>query len=112
MRQSVFIIFFMAIFSFCVFMAFLLLMTRNDNDGAISICHDAVQAEAKYTAEIVNTEVLKRNSVDTVIFGKAKFQNGFGAWSNKVYRCDFANDKKTKFELFDSWDAYPPHKFG
>ena len=93
------------------YLLLLALIGCKDNEQVINACHDAVHSEAKYTAEIVSTEVLNRNSVDTVVFGKAKFQNGYGAWNNKVYRCDFVNENRTKFELLDGWGSYPPHKF-
>jgi DNA-directed RNA polymerase subunit M/transcription elongation factor TFIIS len=53
----------------------------------MEMCHERLGKVAKYQVEIVSTEIdrSKRN-----VTGIAKYQNGFGAWASKSYRCHMA----------------------
>lgn len=69
----------------------------------IELCHDRVQREAKYTAQIVTTDT-KRVKLDyKSVSGRAKLQNGHGAWINHSYHCEFTGITITKFRLDSGW---------
>lgn len=69
----------------------------------IEKCHDRVHSEAKYTAQIVTTDT-KRDKLDyKSVSGRAKLQNGFGAWVNHSYSCEFTGVTITKFRLESGW---------
>lgn len=62
-------------------------------------CDDVVEALAKFTAEWTDGFLDQKFSryrwkdqskgIVTYIGDKVRFQNGFGAWQNMVYECDF-----------------------
>ncbi|MRJ40799.1 MULTISPECIES: hypothetical protein [Idiomarina] len=71
---------------------------------AIEACHDRVHSRAKHQAEIVTTETLKSMSSDVIVTGRAKLQNGFGAWTNYRYRCSvYSGDRIGKFEMNEGY---------
>lgn len=54
-------------------------------------CHQAVHERAKHQAEVVSTNIIYADDT-TAICGKAKLQNGFGAWTNYTYFCPIGKD--------------------
>jgi hypothetical protein len=69
----------------------------------IDLCHLKIQQGASHTAEIISTEVNKSGLDIHSIYGKAKLQNGFGAWSNYSYMCGFTGETITSFKLNEGW---------
>lgn len=56
----------------------------------IERCHENVQANARYQAEILSTSVSEGRLGRTVVSGRTRLQNGYGAWSNYRYECNMA----------------------
>ncbi|WNO60581.1 MULTISPECIES: hypothetical protein [Gammaproteobacteria] len=69
----------------------------------VDACHLKVQQQATHTAEIVSTEVERQGLDYKRVYGKAKLQNGFGAWTNYTYRCSFTGITVTDFKLKEGW---------
>lgn len=81
----------------------LVLLSGCNKNEVIQRCHDRVQNEATFTAQIVTTEA-KREKFDYVLVsGRAKMQNGFGAWTNYRYSCQFTGITITNFRLETGW---------
>lgn len=87
-----------------IFSIFLLvLLSGCSKNEVIEKCHDRVNSEANYTAQIVSTDA-KRDKLDyKSVSGRAKLQNGFGAWTNYTYSCDFTGVTITRFTLKAGW---------
>lgn len=58
-------------------------VTRSE---VINRCHKNITSKANYQAEIIDTKYMRDGNLFAVA-GKVKFQNGFGAWSSKLYTC-------------------------
>lgn len=86
-----------------VFLPLGLVLAGCNNDEQIASCHDKVHARAKYTAEIVTTETKRKGMNLASITGRAKFQNGFGAWSNVRYSCIYQGSTITTFDMQNGW---------
>ena len=81
----------------------LILLSGCNKSEVIEKCHDRVHSEAKYTAQLVTTDT-KRDKFDyKSVSGRAKLQNGFGAWVNHSYSCEFTGNTITKFRLESGW---------
>jgi hypothetical protein len=73
------------------------------NQTYTDACHLKVQQDAKYTAEIVSTEVESKGFDYKRVYGTAKLQNGIGAWTNYSYNCAFTGKTITHFKLNKGW---------
>ena len=69
----------------------------------VDACHLKVQQQATHTAEIVSTEVERQGLDYNRVYGKAKLQNGFGAWTNYSYQCSFTGITVTDFKIKEGW---------
>lgn len=71
---------------------------------AIDVCHDRVHSRAKHQAEIVTTDTRISFNNDVIVTGRAKLQNGFGAWTNHRYMCSvYSGDRIGKFEMNEGY---------
>lgn len=71
---------------------------------AIDVCHDRVHSRAKHQAEIVSTDTKTSLTNDVIVTGRAKLQNGYGAWTNHRYMCSvYSGDSIGKFRLEEGY---------
>jgi len=72
----------------------------------IEVCHNGVYKQAKYSSEIVSTNISKSHGLSFAqVDGRAKFQNGYGAWTQYEYICLVSKGaKKTLATLTEGWD--------
>lgn len=73
-----------------------------------STCHGNVQSSAKHHAEIVETSLREVQHNDTnytrvIVNGRARLQNGFGAWTNYKYKCTMATPFSSDVSLTQGW---------
>ena len=72
----------------------------------IESCHNGVYKQAKYSAEIISTNVSK-SSLNSSLYikGRAKLQNGFGAWTQYEYVCFACKGDSDVYALITKgWD--------
>lgn len=80
----------------------------------IEDCHDRVHSRAKNQAEILQTNVrsagFKTDSFESnkiIVEGRAKLQNGYGAWSNYHYYCEVIDSGLiSKFKLEEGYKSF------
>ncbi|GAA0794877.1 zinc ribbon domain-containing protein [Marinobacterium sediminicola] len=64
------------------------------------MCHERLHKLAKYQADITSTDIDRtRGKGITLVTGIAKFQNGFGAWDSKSYKCHMAAPRSIYIHL-------------
>lgn len=93
-----------------VIISYNLLMTKTALEiiysSEIESCHDGVYEQAKYSAEIISTNVSK-SSLNSPLYikGRAKLQNGFGAWTQYEYACFASKGDSDVYALMTKgWD--------
>lgn len=79
------------------------ILTGCNKSEVIKICHDRIYKDAKFTAEIVTTDTIRNGFDYGQVSGRAKLQNGFGAWTNYTYQCNFGGNTITRFKLQEGW---------